>query len=56
MLWASDWPHVGHWHAPTPPSGALLDFLFGSGGSQAVMHQILVENPARLYDFAPRTP
>jgi predicted TIM-barrel fold metal-dependent hydrolase len=51
LLWASDWPHVGHWHAPTPPSGALLDFLCGSGGTQAAVQQILVDNPARLYDF-----
>jgi len=51
MLWASDWPHVGHWDQPIPEDSGLLDWLAGWGVDQSVMHRMLVDNPATLYGF-----
>jgi len=52
LVWGSDWPHT------TEPPGTvndadLVDLLQAWAGSDAVMDRILVDNPARLYGFAP---
>ncbi len=55
MVWGSDWPHpteVGS----APDDAALFDLLARWAPDPAVRHRILVENPARLYDFPPRRP
>ncbi len=63
MLWGTDWPHTGPWpgkprellgEEPFHPvdDGAQLD-IFASWTSAAERQQILVDNPQRLYGFAP---
>lgn len=60
MLWGSDWPHPQpgirpHPHDICPPftadSAEVLDVLRAWSGSEAVLRQVLVDNPARLYGF-----
>lgn len=63
MLWGTDWPHTGPWpgrprellgEEPFHPvdDGAQLN-IFASWTTAAERQQILVDNPQRLYDFAP---
>ena len=50
LLWGSDWPHVLIKTA-MPNDGALFN-LFSEWGPDAAQRQrILVDNPARVYDF-----
>ncbi len=52
LVWGSDWPHTTE--APgTVDDAGLVDLLQAWAGSDAVMDRILVDNPARLYGFAP---
>ncbi len=52
LVWGSDWPHTTE--APgTVDDAGLVDLLLAWAGSDAVMDRILVDNPARLYGFAP---
>lgn len=62
MLWASDWPHTGSAAnrsgdlskvEPFRPedTGHTLDLLERWAPEQAIRHQILVDNPARLFGF-----
>jgi predicted TIM-barrel fold metal-dependent hydrolase len=62
MLWGSDWPHPGGGHQrgrsreeiePFFPEddGRTLDLLAGWAPGPALRQRILVDNPARLYDF-----
>ncbi len=62
MLWGSDWPHPGGRPGARPPpdqiepfnqvdDGAALNRLARWAGDDAVLHRILVANPARLYGF-----
>lgn len=54
LVWGSDWPHP----AIAPPmvdDGDLLQALLDRCGPDA-LQQVLVENPARLYDFPPIFP
>jgi predicted TIM-barrel fold metal-dependent hydrolase len=62
MLWGSDWPHPGGGHKrgqsveaiePFFPEddGRTLDLLADWAPEPALRQRILVENPARLYDF-----
>jgi 2-pyrone-4,6-dicarboxylate lactonase len=48
-LWGSDWPHPNHTHVPS--DAALVDALERITGSRAVLHQLLVDNPAAFYRF-----
>ncbi len=49
-VWATNWPHPSK--PGNPPDDALLVDLFAAWcGSDARMHQILVDNPATLYGF-----
>ena len=53
-VWASNWPHP--MREPPPDDAALLDLLGAWADDEAVRRRILVDNPARLYDFAPNLP
>ncbi|MFC0385171.1 amidohydrolase family protein [Muricoccus vinaceus] len=50
VVWGTDWPHVNQYDA-MQNDGDLLDALSGWVGDDALMHRILVENPATLYRF-----
>ena len=57
VVWGSDWPHVAlpqTAHMPQP--GELLDALWlhlgGDAAADAMLHRVLVDNPARLYGGA----
>jgi len=53
MLWGSDWPHPTEQPSNHIPNDALLLDLFAKAvPDQAVREQILVRNPARLYQFS----
>ena len=55
LVWGSDWPHTTE--APGSVNDAdLVDLLHAWAGSEAVMHRILVDNPARLYGFDTAAP
>jgi predicted TIM-barrel fold metal-dependent hydrolase len=49
VLWGTDWPHPNVRHMPD--DGDLVDQLARFAPDPAVRTQILVDNPARLYDF-----
>ena len=48
-LWGTDWPHPNHTH--TPDDGVLVDALARIAPTQALLEQLLVHNPQRLYRF-----
>jgi 2-pyrone-4,6-dicarboxylate lactonase len=50
VLWGTDWPHPNVRHMPD--DGDLVDLVADFAPDEAVRHRILVDNPARLYDFA----
>lgn len=53
MVWGSDWPHVAI--PRMPDTGHLLNLLARWAPDPVQRRRILVDNPARLYDFeAPR--
>lgn len=52
LVWGSDWPHTTEPHG-TVNDADLVDLLQAWAGSHAVMDRILVDNPARLYEFPP---
>ena len=51
MVWASDWPH-SRFKGYMPNDGELLDLLALWAPDAKLRHKILVDNPAKLYDFA----
>lgn len=50
LLWGSDWPFV-RMAEHSPDVGHLLDIFQQWVNDDAVVRQILVDNPARLFDF-----
>ena len=50
LVWGSDWPHPAVTR-PMPNDGDLLDLMLDWALDEAVRNRILVDNPARLYDF-----
>ncbi|MFP3547655.1 amidohydrolase family protein, partial [Rhizobium sp. SIMBA_035] len=51
LLWASDWPHPCI-PVPMPNDASLLEMLFNwVENDDALIKQILVDNPAKLYGF-----
>ena len=50
VLWGSDWPHPAI-TKPMPNDGDLLDLLGDWVSDESLRRRILVDNPARLYDF-----
>jgi len=49
LLWGSDWPHVRM--DPAPDAVHLRDTFLDWIGDDAITRRILVDNPARLFDF-----
>jgi predicted TIM-barrel fold metal-dependent hydrolase len=51
VLWGTDWPHPNVRHMPD--DGDLVDLLADFAPDETLRHQILVENPRRLYPLSP---
>jgi 2-pyrone-4,6-dicarboxylate lactonase len=51
VVWGTDWPHPNHTHKPD--DGMLVDILAEIAPSEAARQALLVDNPQRLYKFAP---
>ena len=51
-VWGLDWPHPNH-TGPVPDDGVLVDLLAEIAPSEAQRQALLVDNPQRLYRFAP---
>ncbi len=52
MVWGSDWPHPTE--RTKPDDAVLFDLLSNWVPNAAVRQRVLVDNPARLYDFPRR--
>ncbi len=52
VLWGTDWPHPNH-QGPIPDDGALVDLVAAIAPTQSARQALLVDNPQRLYGFAP---
>lgn len=50
VLWGSNWPHPIH-QGPMPNDGDLVDLIPLWAPDPAHQHQLLVDNPARLYGY-----
>jgi D-galactarolactone isomerase len=50
VVWGSNWPHPNIFENK-PDEALLLDILGDWAPDEATRHAILVENPAKLYDF-----
>ena len=48
-VWGTDWPHSGI--LPMPNDGDLANLLFDWIPDAALRNRVLVDNPARIYDF-----
>jgi 2-pyrone-4,6-dicarboxylate lactonase len=51
-IWGTDFPHPNH-QGPVPDDGALVDLIEQMAPSPAARRALLVDNPQRLYGFAP---
>lgn len=49
LLWATDWPHAGLGARPMPDDAHIVDLLEDWLPDDDVRHQVLVDNPSRLY-------
>ena len=49
-VWGSDWPHP-QIAVPMPNDGDLMDHLLDWIPDEEIRRRVLVDNPARLYDF-----
>jgi predicted TIM-barrel fold metal-dependent hydrolase len=52
LVFGTDWPHPSI-SVPMPQDASLLDLLPLWTPDEATRHQVLVQNPAQLYDFTP---
>jgi len=53
LVWGTDWPHINYMDArDMPDDGVLLGRLAVWLQDKALLHQVLVANPAALYGFA----
>jgi predicted TIM-barrel fold metal-dependent hydrolase len=50
LVWGTDWPHP-RIEGEMPDAGRLLDLFVAWTPDEATRRRILVDNPARLYDF-----
>jgi predicted TIM-barrel fold metal-dependent hydrolase len=50
LVWATDWPHP-FINVPMPNDGDLLDLLAEWAPDTETRNRILIDNPAKLYDF-----
>lgn len=53
LVWGTDWPHPQMPADKMPNDGHLLDLFNAWTPDEAARRRILVDNPARLYQFAP---
>ncbi|RYE33486.1 MAG: amidohydrolase [Hyphomicrobiales bacterium] len=53
IVWGSEWPQsmLPVFNQPIPDHALLLDLLLDYTTDEALLHRILVDNPAELYDF-----
>lgn len=52
VVWGSDWPHINYFNqGDVPDDGQLCNLLQDWLPSEAAKIQVLVKNPATLYDF-----
>ncbi len=51
-VWGTDWPHPNH-APPIPDDGMLVELLAEIAPNDAALKALLVDNPQRLYRFAP---
>lgn len=51
LLWGTDWPHPNI-SKDMPNDGELVDLFYQFTDDEKIRHQILVDNPVRLYGFA----
>ena len=51
LVWGSDWPHINYNQGVMPNDGDLLDMMLDWVPDEATRARVLVDNPARLYDF-----
>ncbi len=49
-IWGSDWPHPVSVKQP-PNDADVLELLYRAAPDEATLHQILVDNPAQLFQF-----
>ena len=52
VLWGTDWPHPNH-QGPIPDDAALVDLIAAIAPAESARQALLVDNPQRLYGFAP---
>jgi predicted TIM-barrel fold metal-dependent hydrolase len=52
VIWGSDWPHPVS-KKPPPNDAELLELLYRYAPDETTLRMILVDNPARLFGFAP---
>jgi predicted TIM-barrel fold metal-dependent hydrolase len=53
IIWGTDWPHSNIFeHGQVPNDGDLMSMLADFAPDEATRRRILVDNPARLFDFA----
>ncbi|MFZ2737232.1 MAG: amidohydrolase family protein [Burkholderiaceae bacterium] len=53
VVWGTDWPHINYFDAVrVPDDGDLMNLLARWLPDPAQRQQVLVDNPARLYDFS----
>ena len=53
LVWGSNWPHNSVADGAWPDDAALLDLAMDWAGSDRARRLMLVESPARLFDFPP---
>jgi len=52
VVWGTDWPHINYFDpGRVPDDGVLLNLLARWLPDARLQQQVLVDNPARLYDF-----
>jgi predicted TIM-barrel fold metal-dependent hydrolase len=52
LVWGSDWPHPTEKVDKKPDDAILFDLLSAWAPDESIRHRILVENPAKLYNFS----
>lgn len=51
LLWGSDWPHLMLADAGMPKGGAVMDTFLRLAGKPDYLQKIMVDTPAKLFDF-----
>lgn len=56
IVWGSEWPQsmLPVFNQPIPDHALLLDLLLDYTTDEGLLHRVLVDNPAELYDFPAR--